>query len=141
MAPGEVAHLDILRNGEKTKADVTLVARPSEDKAGREFSGGNNQEKGSSALDGVSVENLTPEIAQQIQVPPSTKGVVVDSVDDGSPAAEANLQRGDVITQVNRHPVTNESDYNRLINEGKGKSVLLYVNRQGSNIFVVVPSK
>jgi hypothetical protein len=42
---------------------------------------------------------------------------------------------------VNRQPVTNEGDYNRLINEGKGKSVLLYVNRQGSNIFVVVPSK
>ena len=60
-----------------------------------------------------------------------------------SPAAQAQppLQRGDVISAVNRQPVANMNDYNRLINQAKGKSVLLYVNRQGSNIFVVVPSK
>jgi serine protease Do len=141
MQPGSVAHLDVLRNGEKMKVDVTLTSRPAEDKMGRNFGGNGPSNSGQSALDGVSVETLTPDIAQQIQVPSSTKGVVVDSVEDGSAAAEAGLQRGDVITQVNRQPVTNESDYNRLINQGKGKSVLLYVNRQGSNIFVVVPSK
>jgi serine protease Do len=144
MQPGQVAHLDVLRNGEKIKVDVPLTARPTEETASKQFGGGNNGgSSGSNALDGVSVENLTPDIAQQIQVPPSTKGVVVDSVDEDSPAANAQppLQRGDVITQVNRQPVTNETDYNRLINQGKGKSVLLYVNRQGSNIFIVVPSK
>jgi serine protease Do len=145
MQPGQVVHLDVLRNGEKTKVDVTLTSRPSEEAARGQF-GGNNEGGGpgaSNALEGVAVETLTPDIAQQIQVPPSTKGVVVDSVDDDSPAANAQppLQRGDVITQVNRQPVTNESDYNRLIGQAKGKSVLLYVNRQGSNIFVVVPSK
>jgi serine protease Do len=141
MSPGSVAHLDVMRNGQKKRVDVTLGTRPSEDKMGRNFSGGGPSNTQESALDGVAVEALTPDIAQQIQVPPSTKGVVVDSVDDDSPAAEAGLQRGDVITQVNRQPVTNESDYNRLINQAKGKSVLLYVNRQGSNVFVVVPSK
>jgi serine protease Do len=143
MRPGDVAHLDVIRNGQKMKVDVTLVARPTEDKTGKSFSGSGPSEGGNNALEGVAVENLTPDIAQQIGVPASTKGVVVDSVEDGSPAAEAQppLQRGDVITGVNRQPVTNESDYNRLINQGKGKSVLLYVNRQGSNIFIVVPSK
>jgi serine protease Do len=143
MRPGDVAHLDVIRSGQKMKVDVTLVARPTEDKTGKSFSGSGPSEGGNNALEGVAVENLTPDIAQQIGVPASTKGVVVDSVEDGSPAAEAQppLQRGDVITGVNRQPVTNESDYNRLINQGKGKSVLLYVNRQGSNIFIVVPSK
>jgi serine protease Do len=143
MTPGSVAHLDVLRNGQKMKVDVTLVSRPAEGKTGRNFGGNAPSNSGENALDGVAVENLTPDIAQQIQVPASTKGVVVDSVEEGSAAAEAQppLQRGDVITAVNRQPVTNENDYNRLINEGKGKSVLLYVNRQGSNIFVVVPSK
>jgi serine protease Do len=89
------------------------------------------------------VENLTPDIAQQLQLPASTKGVVVDSVDVGSPAAHAQppMLGGDVFTGVNRQPFANMNDYNRLVNETKGKSVLLYVNRQGSNIFVVVPSK
>jgi serine protease Do len=144
MMPGQVVHLDVLRNGEKIKKDVTLAARPSEKEAKGGFgSQGGGQSNGTNALDGVTVENLTPEIAQQVGVPASTKGVVVDSVDADSPAADAQppLERGDVITQVNRQPVANENDYNRLINQGKGKSVLLYVNHQGSNIFVVVPSK
>jgi serine protease Do len=140
MQPGSVANLDVLRNGQKMKVDVTLGTRPTEGKSGRNFNQG-NPSGGENALEGVAVETLTPEIAQQINVPPSTKGVVVDSVDDGSPAAEANLQRGDVITQVNRQPVANENDYNRLINQAKGDSVLLYINRSGSNIFIVVPSK
>jgi len=144
MQPGSVAHLDVLRNGQKMKVDVTLGSRPAEDKMGRNFGGNAPSEKGGeNALEGVEVENLTSEIAQQLQLPASAKGVVVDSVDEGSPAAEAQppLQRGDVITAVNRQTVANTNDYNRLINQGKGKSVLLYVNRQGSNIFVVVPSK
>jgi serine protease Do len=140
MQPGSVANLDVLRNGQKMKVDVTLGTRPTEGKSGRNFNQG-NPSGGENALEGVAVETLTPEIAQQINVPPSTKGVVVDSVDDGSPAAEANLQRGDVITQVNRQPVANENDYNRLISQAKGDSVLLYINRSGSNIFIVVPSK
>lgn len=143
MMPGQVAHLDILRNGEKIKKDVTLAPRPSEKQTARGFSSQGGQSNGANALDGVTVENLTPDIAQQVGVPASTKGVVVDNVDANSPAADAQppLERGDVITQVNRQPVANENDYNRLINQGKGKSVLLYVNHQGSNIFVVVPSK
>jgi serine protease Do len=143
MMPGQVVHLDVLRNGEKIKKDVTLAARPSEKEAKGGFGPQSGQSNGTNALEGVTVENLTPDIAQQVGVPPSTKGVVVDNVDPDSPAADAQppLERGDVITQVNRKPVTNENDYNRLINEGKGKSVLLYVNHQGSNIFVVVPSK
>jgi serine protease Do len=145
MQPGQVAHLDVLRNGEKMKVNVTLTARPTEEAQRGQF-GGNNEGgggNGSNALNGVSVETLTPDIAQQVQVPPSTKGVVVDSVDDDSPAANAQppLQRGDVITEVNRQPVRNEADYNRLVSQAKGKAILLYVNRQGSNIFVVVPSK
>ncbi|HJY05535.1 MAG TPA: PDZ domain-containing protein, partial [Bryobacteraceae bacterium] len=73
-------------------------------------------------------------------VPASTKGVVVDSVDEDSPAAEA-LQRGDVIVQVDRQPVSNEKDYERLVQQAKGDSILLLVNRGGSNIFVAIPSK
>jgi serine protease Do len=143
MMPGQVVHLDILRNGQRIKKDVTLASRPTEKEGPRGFNSQGAPSTGNNALDGVTVETLTADIAKQVGVPLSTKGVVVDSVDPGSPAAEAQppLERGDVITQVNRQPVANEDDYNRLINQGKGKSVLLYVNHQGSNIFVVVPSK
>ena len=75
-------------------------------------------------------------------LPASTKGVVVDSVDQDSPAAEAGLQRGDVIMQVNRQPVTNEKDYNRLSSRGKGELDSAACERAAAaTIFVVVPSK
>jgi serine protease Do len=141
MAPGSVAHLDVIRNGNPTKVDVTLGTRPSEDKEGHDFTSQSPGGGGANGLDGVSVETLTPDIAQQIGVPASTKGVVVDSVDQDSPAAEAGLQRGDVIVQVNRQPVANEKDYNRLVQQAKGSSILLLVNGGGGNHFVVVPSK
>jgi Do/DeqQ family serine protease len=141
MSPGAVAHLDVLRNGKTMKIDITLGTRPADDTVGRNFSspggqGGNT----SDALKGVTVETLTPEIAQQVNVPASTKGVVVDSVDQDSAAAEA-LQRGDVIVQVDRQPVTNEKDYERLVQQAKGDSILLLINRGGSNVFVAIPSK
>jgi len=141
MAPGSVAHLDVIRNGNPTKIDVTLGTRPTEDKEGRDFTSQNSGGGAGSGLEGVNVENLTPDIAQQIGVAASTKGVVVDNVDQDSPAAEAGLQRGDVILQVNRQPVANEKDYNRLVQEAKGSSILLLVTGGGGNHFVVVPSK
>jgi len=140
MPQGTGAHLDVLRDGKQMKIDITLGTRPANDTVGRNFSsqgeGGNTND----ALKGVTVETLTPEIAQQVNVPASTKGVVVDSVDEDSPAAEA-LQRGDVIAEVDRQPVSNEKDYERLVQQAKGDSILLLVNRGGSNIFVAIPSK
>jgi S1-C subfamily serine protease len=140
MPPGTVAHLDVLRDGKQMKIDITLGTRPANDTVGRNFSSQGEGGNTSDALKGVTVETLTPEIAQQVNVPASTKGVVVDSVDEDSPAAEA-LQRGDVIVQVDRQPVSNEKDYERLVQQAKGDSILLLVNRGGSNIFVAIPSK
>ncbi len=65
---------------------------------------------------------------------------MVSSVDESSPAAEAGLQQGDVIQSVDKQPVSNEGDFNRLMNKS-GKSVLLLVNRGGRTVFMVVESK
>ena len=54
---------------------------------------------------GITVEPLTPEIAQQLQLKPGTTGLVVDTVDPTGPALTAGIQRGDVIQEVNRQPV------------------------------------
>ena len=66
--------------------------------------------------------------------------MVIDSVDADSPAADI-LTRGDVIMGVNRHPVNNVDEFQRLISEAKGKPVLLTVNRGGAVTFVVVQPK
>jgi serine protease Do len=81
---------------------------------------------------------LTNEIRQQLGLGQDVKGVVVAEVPDGSPAAEVGLQRGDVIEQVNRHPVNSVSDYQRLIRDAGAQALVLLVNRGGSTTFVVV---
>ena len=61
---------------------------------------------------GIAVQDLTPEIAQGLGLKKAT-GVVVTQVEPGSPAAEAGLQTGDVIREVNRKPVKNADDFGR----------------------------
>jgi len=132
MAPGTVARLKVLRNSGEIEIPVTLGEMPSDGSRSGRGQGSD------SAMDGVSVETLTPDIANQIGVPPGTRGVVVDSVDDSSAAAGVGLRRGDVIEQVNRKPVANAAEYQRAVNAAGNQPVLLLVNRGGTTSFVMV---
>ena len=102
--------------------------------------GDDNGSDSSASVRGISVETFTPDLAQQIGVPAATKGVVVNSVDADSPAADA-VGRGSIIIAVDRHPVTNVQEFKRLMNAAKDKAVLLTVNNGGQNAFVVVQPK
>ena len=151
LAPGSRASIDIVRDGKPIKVDVTLGQRPSginfdQNKQNGNDNGNDNDNdnggSGNATIRGITVENLTPDIAQQLNVPASTKGVVVDDVDPSSSAADAQgLGKGVVIIAVDRHPVSNVSEFRRLMNEAKGKSVLLTVNAGGQTAFTVVPAQ
>jgi serine protease Do len=147
-APGETVTLDVYRNGQLQKVNVTLGQRPS----GLEWAEGNrapgdkggsdeNDQGGNTSARGITVEPLTPDLAQQVNVPPTTKGVIVSDVDQGSAAAESGIGQGDVITGVDRKPVTTVQDFTRLMNAAQGKSVLVTVNHGGFTRFLVVPAK
>ena len=88
---------------------------------------------------GLSVQNLTPEIAESLGLDPETKGVVVAGVEPGSVAEDAGLQRGDVILEVNRKTVESLADYRKAITgTEKGKSVLFLVRRGDNTIFLAL---
>jgi serine protease Do len=90
---------------------------------------------------GVAVQNLTPQIAQQLGVKAGA-GVVVTRVEPGSAAAEAQIQTGDVIREVNRKPVRNAEDFRQKIGQATGKeSLLLLVQRGENSLFVAVKIK
>jgi serine protease Do len=135
-APNTPVHLEIYRNGQ-TK-DVTVTVNELTEKEEAE-SGGEQNEK--SALSGVRVENLSPDDAQQLNLPSNTTGVVITSVDPSSLAAGAGLNRGDVIQEVNHKPVRNVTQYNEAISAAGDQGVLLLVNRGGTTHYVVVQSK
>jgi len=133
MKPDTVARLMIFRNGVKREINVTLGVMPS---SKAESSSESSQAQ--SALQGVSVDNLNPDILQQLGLPANTLGVVVTNVSQSSAAAEAGLQRGDVIQQVNRKPVANVREFETAVRAAGDQPVLLLVNRQGTTSYVVV---
>ena len=76
---------------------------------------------------GLEARPVTPEIVRQLNLK-SAEGVVVTRVDEGSPAGEAGIQRGDVIREVNRQRVRSMGDFERLtknVKEGDRLTVLL----------------
>ena len=134
--PGSKVKLTILRDGKSQDVTATLGEMPARNAQGG--SQGQGQNQSGSALDGVQADNLTPDIAQQLRLPAGTQGVVITNVAGGSAAAEAGLQRGDVIQEVNRRPVRNLNEFNDAVRQSAGKPVLLVVNRGGSSSYVVI---
>ncbi len=81
--------------------------------------------------------SLLPTLRQELGLRSDVRGVVVTGVPNGSPAAEAGLQRGDVIEQVNRQPADTVGDYDRLISQAGKRAMVLLVNRGGMTTFMV----
>lgn len=88
---------------------------------------------------GLRVQTLTPQIAESLDLQPGTKGVIITAVEPGSSADDAGLRRGDVILEVNRKPVENESEFWRELRKaGKEQSVLLLVRRADGTLFLAM---
>jgi serine protease Do len=131
--PGTTVQLDILRNGEPMTIRVTLGERP----ADLNVHAGLGTAPSQGTLQGITVQALTPETRQQFGLPPDQQGVVISNLDPSCPAAQAGLQPGDVIEEINRHRVSSVGDFQRLAVEAKGDT-LLRINRQGNAAFIVV---
>ncbi len=87
---------------------------------------------------GIVVEPLTPETARGLGTS-EKQGLVVKSVQDGSPADHAGIRSGDVITEVNRQPVRSAEDLRGLVEQHKaGTSMLLLLKREGSVRYLIV---
>jgi serine protease Do len=87
---------------------------------------------------GMSVQEITPEIARQLRLEDS-QGVVVSQVESGSVADEAGIQRGDVIREVNGQTIGKVSDYQNVLTKAKkGEIVRLLVRRGERNLFITL---
>jgi serine protease Do len=129
---GQKIQITVVREGKKVEIPVVtgeMPAEPSEQKAGQ-------AEK--REWFGLRVEPITPEMAKQLGLS-STEGVIIDQVDSGSVAQDAGLRKGDVILEVNRQKIRNESDYRGAMEKtNPERGVLLLVSRRGSTFFVTL---
>jgi len=143
FAPGTKIDLKVSRDGRTIDVPVTLTEYNMEANNGQGGPEGAPGKGEKGALKGVSVEALTPELREKMQLPDTVKGgVVITDLDDDSPAAAVGLQPGDVILQVNHRTVNTVAEFNGAVKQGASKdSTLLLVKRGAGEQFLVVPNK
>ena len=138
LQPGANARLQILRDGQRRDIDIKLGERrePGEEK---EAPVSPEEPNSSSSVLGIQVQDLSPEIRQQLELPAGTQGAVVAGVQPGSAASDAGLTEGDVIQEVNRKPVHNVQDMRQALSSaGKDQPILLLINRGGNTTYVAI---
>jgi serine protease Do len=130
-SPNQDAKVKVLRDQSEKTLDIKVGEAPEERAEARQGNG----TRGRSLL-GLDVRPVTPEIARQLNLP-SPEGVVVARVEDGSPAAEAGVQRGDVIREINRQRVRTMADYDRLTKDAKeGDRLTVLLQRGPMSLYV-----
>jgi serine protease Do len=130
---GKNVPVEVIRNGKH----ITLGASIAELKEQQVASAENPGEAGASW--GLQVRDLTPELAQQLGLQ-TTKGVVVTNVKQDSAAADANLQQGDVILEINHKKLASADEFAALAREAQKKNsqALLLVQRGNATLYTVI---
>ena len=96
-----------------------------------------DQDDVDSPLASIHVDELTPEKARQLDLPPNAKGVLVTDIDPDSGMAE--LQKGDVIEEINQQPVRSVSDYTKIAGSlDPNRPQILFVCRHRTRSFLVL---
>jgi len=146
--PGSRVKLSVLREGRPVVVTARLEDRSKILNAKRgpqeEEQGENQEESGESRL-GITVDNLNQDARRQLDLDDSINGVVVTDVSQASDAFEQGFSRGQIVTSVNRVPVSTLSEYRKeLAKVRPGAKVLfrIYDPRGGGNWrFVVVKNE
>ena len=132
--PGTTIKLDVIRDGKNITVPVTLEAM-----------GNKNGDDESASTEhgkprwGLGLADLNSDTREQLQAPKDLHGAVVGSVQPGSPADNAGLQRGDVILEVNRRSVQSASDAVKELGKVEsGQDALVLVWSNGGNTFRVL---
>jgi serine protease Do len=124
MRPGTSATLTLLRDGRVVTLPVKLAERPQRDRPTAADSPTPLGGRGS--LLGLSVRPLDLEFTARYHVPESVRGVVVWRVDAVSPVLDADIERGDVILEINRRPIRAVDDYDRAVAQARPGDVMTF---------------
>jgi serine protease Do len=136
MTPGASIELGILRNGQPDRIHVTVGEFHAKGTEEAENSGSGQAPGGKL---GLAVDNLTPDLRQQFNVPENVHGAAIQNVRPGSAAEDAGLAPGDVVLEVDRKPVDNaESFVNAIHTVPAGKDILLLVWTNGGASYRVI---
>jgi serine protease Do len=138
--------LEVVRGGKPLKVTTQIKEQPMDFQSAGVSPGRsqpqipaapNDQTETSGPLTSIHVGDLTPEMARQLDLPNNVRGVVVTNVDPDSGVAE--LQKGDVIEEINQQPIASVSDYNKIAaSVDPGQPQILSVCRHRMRSFLVL---
>jgi serine protease Do len=127
IAPGTRIPVVLVRDGKRQTVSVTI-----EELQGRATAGDQNVGIGF----GLTLGDLTPEIAQRLSLRSGSRGAIIEDVEPGSAAETAGLRVNDVIVEVNRQRVSNAAEAAAALRQARGPVVFLLVSREGGDVFV-----
>jgi serine protease Do len=132
-APGSKVRLTVMRDGREQVFTVSLNERGVENAADNE-KGSKGSEDSHGRL-GVSVRPITPQMRQMLGLTSSIEGLFVEHVKEVSPAADANLRDGDIITQVNGRAITSTEEFAKVVKAtAKGEYLRVYYYRPQAKV-------
>lgn len=129
LSPGEVARLELVRNGKLVTQNVTLGIRPDDDSA---------SDQALEVYPGISVLPLTDQVRSYYSIDVKVEGIVVSAISSSfkSKFQLAGLRRGDVIVKINDLKITDLAGFYRIINDPSVKELRIEYSRQGAELFI-----
>ncbi len=125
LPAGRDADFELVRDGRQIELSVRITVRDDEQTIA---------EQNRSLWPGLTVFPLTDEVRQELELARSTNGVLIASVQNGTPAAIAGLRVGDVIKRMNGRPVGSVRDFYRLLNDQDQHEVEFEFTREDQDL-------
>jgi len=142
---GKTVDVVVVRNGQEVTKPVTLGRLEDGEKSAEASTGDTEVETNvvQKAL-GMEFSGLTDDVRKSFKIKEGVKGVIVTSIEPGSPAAERGLKAGDVIEEVNHQAVEKPADLVKALDaakkdNAKKPALMLVANGDGVARFVAVP--
>ncbi len=141
---GQTVTVKLWRSGKEKNVQIKVAERPGRDEFAKRSAPTHRQKEAEKKKQpkvdaGMDLQNLSPEIVKELGLQSKIKGVVIEDVKFGLAADKAGLERGDVIVEVDRKPITDIASFQAIVKEKK--SYLLRVRRadsQGKDAYSVI---
>ncbi|MEX2580880.1 MAG: Do family serine endopeptidase [Verrucomicrobiales bacterium] len=138
-APGEKVTFGIIRNGKERELDATLGDLDDNTLVASRNGSSQQAPKPREIIEGVGVKDIDEEAREALQLDDSITGIVVESVEDNSAAAEAGLRPGTIITQIDQTDVTSVEEAYDIVDNFESDVLLLQIYVGGRRDILAVP--
>lgn len=139
---GQAVRVTVQRSGKEETLLITLGRRETAEGEAIPAAAQRPAEAESSEVLGMTLAPVDDTVAQELNLPAGTTGLVVRAIDETSPAFDKGLREGDLIVEAGQQPVARIGDLNGQVTAAKDagrKSVLILIRREGEPRFVALP--